>query len=289
MIRIVVGIDQLRTRIDQHAPGWLARSATKTSELESDPNVEITSAWSAVKQVFMDMQYSKCIFCEKEIENQPAEHDVEHFRPKNRVTRWVAPNWMIDDEGVLIAQPDTGTEPGYRLLAYHFLNYAAACRTCNSTRKRDYFPIAAALRKSSSKNPSRMKTEKAYLIYPIGDIDEDPETLIEFEALSPRAKMASGFGRKRALVTIELFELERESLHKLRAKNIWILFTCLRQMQNGNPTERAEAKRVADHMTSEKHEHTNCLRSFRRLCEADFARAESLAQAALQLWITGSP
>ncbi len=68
-----------------------------------------------------------------------------------------------------------------------------------------------------------MKGEKAYLIYPISDVDEDdPEDLIEFYGLSPQAKLSTGFGRKRALVTIELFQLDDEGqrayLFKRRAE-----------------------------------------------------------------------
>ena len=237
----------------------------------------------------MDLQHSKCIFCEKEIENQPIELDVDHFRPKMRVNRWIAPDWMTTQEGIRVAQPDAGMEPGYRLLAHHYLNYAAACKTCNSTRKRDFFPIAVSPRMSGSKNPARMKSERAYLIYPISDIDEDPEDLIEFEGLSPRAKQSDGFGRKRALVTIELFELERESLHKQRAKNIWLLFQCLQLIEGDDPIAQTEGKAVADHMTSEKREHANCLRSFRRLYRRNFAKASSIAADAFRLWTKGSP
>ena len=292
MIRIEIEREQLKQLIADHKPGWLEDAQEKTTELENDPDLDVTSIWSPIKQVFTDLQHSKCIFCEKEIEDQPIEQDVEHFRPKNNVKRWSVPAWMAEMEGVTVKQPDTGSEPGYRLLAYNFLNYAAACKTCNSTRKRDYFPIGASPRKSGSKNPARMKSEKAYLIYPISDIDDDPEELIEFHGMSPQAKMASGLGRKRALVTIELFQLdntdERTYLFKRRAEKIWILFKCLKQIDEGNTAERAEGEIVADFLTSPMSEHTNCLRCFRRLYDSDRAEAESVAQKAFQLWTSGS-
>ncbi|MEZ5941188.1 MAG: hypothetical protein R3C18_07340 [Planctomycetaceae bacterium] len=293
MIRIDVDRDDLKQKIEDHKSGWLDDAKEKTDDLENDATLEVKSIWSPIKQVFTDLQNSKCVFCEKEIEDQPIEQDVEHFRPKNNVNRWKVPDWLENDEGVTVAQPTSGSEPGYRLLAYNFLNYAAACKTCNSSRKRDYFPIAGNVRKHGSKNPATMKGEKAYLIYPISDLDDDPEDLIEFYGLSPQAKKASGFGRKRALVTIELFQLDDEDqrsyLFKRRAEKIWILFKCLQQIDNGNAAERAEGQTVADFLTSPKSEHTNCLRCFRNLYTADFPEAEAIAQAAFTLWTTSSP
>lgn len=292
MIRIETSADDLKDQINSHNSGWLVKAKKKTDELESDPTKNVTSIWSPIKQVFTKLQNSKCVFCEKLIENQPIEQDVEHFRPKNNVKRWHVPQWMEEDEDVIVNQPSSGSEDGYRLLSYNYLNYAAACKTCNSTRKRDLFPIAGP-RKNNSKNPNTMKAEKAYLIFPIGDIDDDPEDLIEFFGLSPQARKSSGFGRKRALVTIELFKLddfdERPYLFKTRAKNIWLLFKCLRQIDTGNTAEKAEGQIVADFLTSPASEHTNCLRSYRRLYESDLIEAESVMQEAFQLWINSSP
>ncbi len=293
MIRVEIDRDDLEQKIRDHNATWLDTAKSKTQDLESDPALEVTSIWSPIKEVFMNLQHSKCIFCEKEVEDQPIEQDVEHFRPKNNVRRWSVPEWMENEEGISVKQPTNGSEPGYRLLAYNFLNYAAACKTCNSTRKSDYFPIAGPSRKSSSKNPARLRSEKAYLIYPISDLDDDPEDLIEFRALSPQAKQVAGFGRKRALVTIELFQLDdpngRPYLFKTRAKNVWLLHKCLIQIDAGNAAERAEAQTVVDFLTSPASEHTNCLRSFRRLYGNDPAEAASVAQRAFVLWTSSSP
>jgi hypothetical protein len=59
-----------------------------------------------------------------------------------------------------------------------------ACKTCNSTLKKNHFPIEGT-RDSASTDPAQMSDEKALLIYPIGATDDDPEQLIEFEGLSP--------------------------------------------------------------------------------------------------------
>jgi len=293
VIRIDVDRDDLRELIEEHRPGWLDDAQARTAELENDSTLAISSIWSPIKRVFMNLQHSKCVFCEKEMEDQLIEQDVEHFRPKNNVRRWSVPNWLKQDEAVEVVQPDSGTEPGYRLLAYHFLNYAAACKTCNSTRKSNLFPIAGNRRASDSRDPTDTDAEQAYLIYPVGDIDADPEELIEFHGLSPQAKHADGFGRKRALITIEIFHLDDEGnrpyLFKKRAETIWILFKCLQQIDNGNPTEKAEGQLVADHLTSARSEHTNCMRCFRNLYATDFAKAKTIAQDSLSYWARGSP
>ena len=67
-----------------------------------------------------------------------------------------------------------------------------------------------------------MSGERAYLIYPISDIDEDPEVLLAFHGISPQARVKVGFPCHRALVTIHLLQLDswrhRKELHKDRAE-----------------------------------------------------------------------
>ena len=117
--------------------------------------------------------------------------------------------------------------------------------------------------------------------------------MIEFFGLSPQAKKKSGFGRKRALVTIEMFQLddddERAYLFKRRAMLIYLLFTALEKVNNGNTQQQAEGQAGGDFLTSSKCEHTNCLRCFKKLYDTDFPKAEIVSQEAFKLWTTGSP
>jgi len=74
------------------------------------------------------------------------------------------------------------------------------------------------------------------LIYPIGSLDEDPETLIEFHGTSPRPVAASGYRRNRALVTIELFKLDdpdERILYRDRALVIMALYPLLEKTVDG--------------------------------------------------------
>src|SRR5262249_50416814 len=149
------------------------------------------------------------------------------FRPKAAVTFWKVPA-RLTKVGVAVTQPaGVKSEPGYSQLAYHLLNYAMACKQCNSVLKKNYFPIAGS-RTSGGNDPTKMSSEKPLLIYPVGGRDDDPEDLITFEGLSPVPKASAGFNRQRALVTIELFKLDhvptRRLLFKGRAYLIRLLY-----------------------------------------------------------------
>ncbi len=86
MIRIQIARNDLKNLIEAHAPGWIDNARSKTDELASDPNLEVASLWSPIKQVFTDLQHSKCVFCEKKMEDQPIEQDVNIFAQEQRQT-----------------------------------------------------------------------------------------------------------------------------------------------------------------------------------------------------------
>jgi hypothetical protein len=282
MIRVATTAAALLAAIKVRRPGWSARAHARTEALEAgaaDP--EFPSLWSEIKEVYIELQHAKCAYCEKELEDQPIEHDVEHYRPKREVARWAVPK-ALAGRGIVVKQPSGGGEPGYRLLAYHPLNYAASCKTCNSILKRNYFPIAGT-RDPAGRDPTAMAGEHPYLLYPIGDVDDDPEDLIEFAGLSPQAK-GRGFRRQRALVTIWLFDLNRKWLQKDRAMEIMRYFLALERTRR-LPRDRIvrDSERIVQYMSSPHARHANCLRSFRRLYDADRAAAERIFRACTRL------
>jgi hypothetical protein len=182
--------------------------------------------------------------------------------------------------------PAEGSEPGYRLLAYHVLNYAAACKQCNSVLKRNLFPITGK-RLSNAKDPAGLKSEGALLIYPIDHVDTDPEDLIEFQGISLRAKAVAGPDRLRALVTIEIFQLDdwrsRKSLIYDRAEWVVVLFNTLRLRDLGvSSNDVNNAKKAIARLTSTNFRHANCLRSFYRLYERNPDEAEGFYKVALK-------
>ncbi len=214
MIRYQITEQQLRDRIEAEVPGWLRRAAERTAGfLERKSFDETSSIWSEVKSVYMRIQYDKCIYCERQLASPglggSLEHDLEHFRPKNGVAAWPTVQ-MQRSRKIALDLPFGKAFPcGYYWLSYHPLNYAAACKKCNTPLKLNFFPIAGR-RGPREGDPSALQSEKPYLIYPLGDWDDDPEELIGFLGIVPVPKKKRGFGRKRAEVTIKFFELSPE-------------------------------------------------------------------------------
>lgn len=287
MIRYTITLDDLRQRIEAEHPGWLERARACTDAFRASGKYEeARSIWSEVKPVYMRLQGgAKCVYCERKLEAVDlgrGEQDVEHFRPKGRVKPWKAPA-PLADAGVAFT-PVPEAESGYHLLPYHPFNYAAACKPCNSALKRDHFPIAGSY-DLKGEDPAAMTAEQPYLLYPVGDFDEDPEDVIAFTGLSPRPVAPAGHPRHRALVTIEFFRLDdllkRKNLFRERALILVTLFSLLEKAHGPGPAgERAKAGALADAFTSPSAPHTNCARSFRRLFESDPAEAREFADRA---------
>ena len=276
MIRHAVTSADLYRRIAEADNAWVQRAARGRKRLRNEPGARITNIWSRIKSVYMVLQGSKCAFCEKGIEDQAIEQDVEHFRPKKEVKRWPIPRWLereLEQEDLQVQQPATGSERGYRLLAYHPWNYVASCKSCNSVFKRRYFPVAGTRHPDARKPTTLHERERPYLIFPLGDLDDDPESLIKFHGLSPQPGR-DGFDRLRALVTIELFSLDdhrkRKGLLLARARAIERLYFAL---DNPSPVAAAVVTRLT---RSPKEPHASCLRSFERLWRSRQEAARAL-------------
>lgn len=280
MIRYPITATELKKRITDTSATWFDRAATALEDLPDVPkSADFKGLWSEIKEVYMDLQHSKCAFCEKPLENR-IEQDVEHFRPKSEVTHWTPPQDLID-EGIVVKQPADGlAEMGYRFLAYHPFNYAASCKNCNSMFKGNFFPISKS-RKTEAKRPPVDSTEEPFLIYPIGDSDEDPEDLITYEGMSPMALPANGRGRLRALVTIAIFKLgdpvERKIFFQERARAIERLFYALEAISaNASAEIVAQAKAAVARCVQSSSPFASCLRCFRRLYERSQAEGRQV-------------
>lgn len=293
MIRYPITRAKLDAEITAKSATWFADTAAVLASLPANPaGSDFKPLWSKIKEVYIGLQHSKCCFCEKPLEGN-IEQDVEHFRPKAEVKSWKKIPTELVAEGVVINQPADGSaEAGYTQLPYHPFNYAMSCKTCNSTFKGNLFPIEGT-RDSANSDPGAMDGEKNLLIYPIGSIDADPESLIEFDALSPVPKKATGYGRRRALVTISLFRLDdaekRKSLFKARATLVRLLYAELEGVANAaTAAKKAKHQKVVDNLVSPETPFTNCLRSFKRLYESDPVRAEEISDECIKFMKTKS-
>jgi hypothetical protein len=230
--------------------------------------------WSSVKYLFMKIQNEKCAYCERRLASRgskggPAEHDLEHFRPKNSIKRWPASK--------VIDFPTGGPDVGYYWLAFHLLNYCTACSTCNRGFKSNHFPVAGKrLRPPSVPSSRAAAAERPLLIYPLGLADDDPEELIRFRGtaafppdedplLDPEATRDLHRNR-RARVTIEFFGLnDREELRRGRAEKLRELEKSLALINNGNAAEKKAARDDLCRLKDGSSEHTACVRAMIRL------------------------
>lgn len=80
--------------------------------------------------------WAKCAWCER-IRDVSRELDVEHYRPKVKVTRWEGTPPLVSD----VPPREVEVSPGYWWLAFAWGNYALACKGCNSGWKRNLFPV----------------------------------------------------------------------------------------------------------------------------------------------------
>lgn len=176
---------------------------------------------------------------------------------------------------------------GYFLLPYNIHNYSAACKPCNSALKGDRFPIAGTY-ELNGEDPSVLKREKPFLICPVSDWDDDPESMIHFHGVSPQAIQKSGHKHARAIVTIAFFGLDdvnRKNLIRERASIIVALFPYLEKLADGAIGQaRLVAQGIVSGFTSDRSAHANCARSFRRLFQSDRAEATAVFERTYKLF-----
>jgi hypothetical protein len=279
-----LSIATLSAQVAAVQPGWLAKAATRTAaNVAAGALVESDGIWSEIKSIFMRIQHNKCLYCERPLAGEQdgrVEQDVEHFRPKGRISAWPKAN-----SGLTYAFA-TGAESasGYFWLAYDLQNYAAACKPCNSTRKSDAFPIFGARGVSGSSVAALNRVEKPALIFPFGTWGDDPEPLLTFDGIVilPRAK--SGKKHNRARVTIDFFALnDREELWEDRFRAIREVFANVQMRETSpNPAFQQAAIRALEEAISEAAPQALCARAFLKLMSTDAAKAWATYQVAEQ-------
>lgn len=279
MIWYAVNYKKLRRVIKTANSSWLKRAHQRTRQIAALGKYEETSAiWSEVKQHFMRIQNNKCIYCEAKYESAKINFDIEHYRPKGATKLWSHPR-------LAPATPIRFNPNGYYLLAYNLQNYAASCGHCNTDLKHDFFPIANNPVLTPSLYVSGYFSEEPYLLFPLGNQDQDnPEELITFEGVVPKANdkiLSDQRKRLRAQITILFFELDtRDGLAEARSDIISQIFFLCDKIKN-DPANKQMALNKLRFLLSKSSSHTNCARSFFRLCKSDFAKAQKLAEEAI--------
>jgi hypothetical protein len=286
MIRYPITSAELEAAIEQEKRGWLAKAKNKTAAFHrarkfNEPNSQ--NSWGEIKEVFMRLQHEKCAFCDRQLSGLPhgrIEHDVEHFRPKNKVIAWTARKKFSSRFPL-----GEATDKGYHLLAYNIFNYATSCKPCNTVLKGNYFPIASQ-RVMNSDDFEKLRLEMPYLIYPISDLDDDPEDLITYRGILPVPTYRKGHKYRRARITIDFFALDtRDDLLRLRAGiilAIWVAFSVLKT-HNASNDERADAEFIIEIAKSPNASQAACARAFYELCQNDAAIARKFIEKAKEI------
>lgn len=147
--------------------------------------------------------FGKCAYCESPLERYG---DVDHFRPKDRVT---------DHDGKIVFLDATTRHPGYYWLAYDWKNLLPSCTGCNrpganpdgtSSGKWDYFPVEG---KRACKPTDPIEDEKPWLLDPYRD---NPDDHLVFDDVTG----VIGFRTPRGKYTIDRLGLNRNNLVEMR-------------------------------------------------------------------------
>ncbi len=286
MIRIAVANEDLLERIRATSPTWLKRAGVKQAKaLEKGHVGEGDGIWSKIKEVFILLQEFKCIYCEFPLPKvDPAsadkvavDHDVEHFRPKNRVTPWPSKEALARRPAIekYLSEVKAGSPEGYIRLAFDPFNYAVSCKVCNSSYKADHFPIAGHPDAGSTLRSDLDACERPLLLFPFGETTEDPADFLLFDGPLVRAKPALEPALLRARTLVDFFELDtRQGLLEGRCWMIQLLWPKLEARTSADEQERTRGEAFVAAVQQSHHLlHTACGRAFIELYEKDRGHA----------------
>ncbi|KAA0085608.1 hypothetical protein CIW52_06870 [Mycolicibacterium sp. P9-64] len=273
MIRVEQATEELLRNTDVKHANWLTLAATRTIVNETAGCHVDSDIWRKIKPLLSRLQLGKCGYCERYLSTAGNELAVDHFRPKRRVDAWPSPIAGATDEG-------GENSHGYFRIAFALHNYVAACDSCNSRNKRNYFPTAAA-RRFGTRSADELWGEQPYLINPADPREDDPTSLIEWSGIWPQAAHRGGRQRLRALATIEVLGLARDELLVERARVIREVYNTF----HGRAPGRQEDHRLAslDMICRDDSPHATCARTFRRACEEEPDRALEHFEEAMEL------
>ena len=156
-------------------------------------------AHDSVKEQLMKDQHRKCAYCE-----QYKNGDfgcVEHYRPKG---------------GYDLGSGTPLQQPGYYWLAYDWQNLLFSCSECNTSYKRNHFPL---VNENARDIEHRNITNEGPAI--INPVTTDPGDYIEFSEFIIRPKMVDGQESIQGKTTIGVFRLNDRKDLKERRKNVW--------------------------------------------------------------------
>ena len=156
-MRSIIRLDLLPPTLKPAGEGGKQASNNLAAHVAIPPGTKsFKDHWNEpdVRGVLYAMQWRVCAYCGRNLPGNDR-GDVEHYRPKKKVTGDI-------EHG------------GYWWLAYELDNYVLSCRTCNSSRKRNKFPLRpGAGRRVTFENKANLKREARLLLHPVDDPLDD--------------------------------------------------------------------------------------------------------------------
>ena len=186
-------------------------------------NLSFPEHWNRpdVRGALYAQQGKVCAYCGHSLPPRSDRGDAEHFRPKKKT------------HGDL----DHG---GYWWVAYEFTNYVLSCRACNSSRKRNKFPLRARAKRVTFPDRHRLRNEARLFLDPASDPVEKL-LRVEWRAQScpvRPARNATPTQRKQAQAMIECFRLNKEP--ELVRQRREVAEEAFRLLNAGKPQEAGE-------------------------------------------------
>jgi len=171
---------------------------------------------SSVKGLLISIQHDKCCFCERKISAGEPGH-IEHYRPKG---------------GYKIQEKSRLEKPGYYWLAYDFENLFLSCTRCNTSYKKNYFPLSDEAKRAIN-HQFDIAAENPLIINPC----HDPSVHLIFDKEVMKPIRNSSKGKE----TIKRTGLNRNALMEDRLSYLKIL-KILAKVARSNSFEAQEAK-----------------------------------------------
>lgn len=187
-------------------------------------------AHDSVKKQMMEDQHRKCAYCE-----QFKNGDfgcVEHYRPKG---------------GYDLGAGTPLQQPGYYWLAYDWQNLLFSCSECNTSYKRNHFPLVNE--NARDIEHCDITNEDPAIINPV---TTDPGDHIEFSEFIIRPKMVDGQESIQGKATIGVFRLNDRKDLKERRRNFWERYQDIHKLlEICHKTQRADGIAICQSLISE--------------------------------------
>jgi uncharacterized protein (TIGR02646 family) len=216
MIKIERETPPADTAMDRTKEGELRKIRKLVESGKStSTNIKFKALWStksdpSVKDFLYKSQHGKCCYCE--IKRGKREFDVEHFRPKGKVTG------------------DKRNLSGYWWLAYNWENLLIACKMCNQ-KKGTHFPLKDESKRAYGEKCD-IEEEEPFLINPL---KENPELFIDYD-LRETKLMVKAIGRcERGEKTVnKLTGINDRHVMEQRADRLKFYQKIRNEMRNGD-------------------------------------------------------